>query len=72
MKAYPNDLRRSFVDATKRRMIKLQAAHTFGVGFSTVKRYATKAQRGESLQPGKAPGKRPKMVGESAGFPKVI
>jgi hypothetical protein len=25
------------------------------------KRYATKAQRGEPLEPGKAPGKRPKM-----------
>ncbi|HEX5914142.1 MAG TPA: helix-turn-helix domain-containing protein, partial [Rubrobacter sp.] len=27
----------------------------------TVKRYATKAQKGEPLEPGKAPGKRPKM-----------
>jgi transposase len=42
-------------------MPKAQAARTFGVGISTVKRYATKARRGESLQPGKAPGKRPKM-----------
>ena len=37
------------------------AARTFGVGISTVKRYATKAQRGEPLEPGKAPGKRPKV-----------
>lgn len=42
-------------------MPKAQAARTFRVGISTVKRYATKAQRGESLAPGKAPGKRPKM-----------
>ena len=42
-------------------MPKAQAARTFGVGVSTVKRYATKAQRGEPLEPGKAPGKRPKM-----------
>jgi transposase len=42
-------------------MPKAEAARTFGVGISTVKRYATKAQKGEPLQPGKAPGKRPKM-----------
>jgi transposase len=36
-------------------------SRTFGVGISTVKRYAAKAQRGEPLEPGKAPGKRPKM-----------
>jgi transposase len=42
-------------------MPKAEAARTFGVGISTVKRYATKAQRGESLQPGRAPGKCPKM-----------
>jgi hypothetical protein len=42
-------------------MPKAQAARTFGVGISTVKRYATKARRGESLEPGKAPGKPPKM-----------
>ena len=42
-------------------MPKVQAARTFGVGVSTVKRYATKAQRGEPLEPAKAPGKRPKM-----------
>jgi hypothetical protein len=35
--------------------------HTFGVGISTVKRYAAKAQKGASLEPGKAPGKPPKM-----------
>ena len=61
MKAYSKDLRRKIVDAIERGMPKAQAARTFGVGVSTVKRYATKAQRGESLEPGKAPGKRPKM-----------
>jgi transposase len=49
------------VDAIERGMPKAQAARTFGVGISTVKRYATKAQKGEPLEPGKAPGKRPKM-----------
>jgi transposase len=49
------------VDAIGRGMPKAEAARTFGIGISTLKRYATKARRGEPLQPGKAPGKRPKM-----------
>jgi transposase len=61
MKAYSEDLRRKIVDAIERGMPKAEAVRTFGVGISTVKRYATKAQRGEPLTPGKAPGKRPKM-----------
>ena len=61
MKAYSEDLRRKIVDAVERGMPKAQAAKTFGVGITTVKRYASKARRGESLEPGKAPGKRPKM-----------
>ncbi len=61
MKAYSKDLRQKIVNALSRGMPKAQAARTFGVGISTVKRYATKAQRGEPLEPGKAPGKRPKI-----------
>ena len=61
MKAYSKDLRQKIVDAARRGMSKAEAARTFGVGISTVKRYSTKAQRGEPLEPGKAPGKRPKM-----------
>ena len=61
MKAYSKDLRQKIVDAIERGMSKAEAARTFGVGISTVKRYATKAQRGEPLEPAKAPGKRPKM-----------
>jgi transposase len=61
MKAYSEDLRRKIVDAIERGMPKAEAARTFGVGISTVKRYATKAQRGEPLEPGRAPGKRPKI-----------
>ena len=61
MKAYSKDLRRKIVDAIERGMPKTQAARTFGVGISTVKRYATKAQRGESLEPGRAAGKPPKI-----------
>src|SRR5918996_6624971 len=61
MKAYSEDLRKKIVSAIERGMPKAQAARTFGVGVSSVKRYATRAQRGEPLEPGKAPGKRPKM-----------
>jgi transposase len=61
MKAYSKDLRQKIVDALRRGMPKVQAARTFGVGISTVKRYASKAQRGEPLESAKAPGKRPKM-----------
>ena len=61
MKAYSKDLRQKIVDAVRRGMPKVQAARTFGVGISTVKRYAAKAKRGEPLEPGKAPGKHPKM-----------
>ena len=61
MNAYSKDLRQKIVDAIERGMPKDEAARTFGVGISTVKRYATKAQKGEPLEPGKAPGKRPKM-----------
>jgi transposase len=62
MKAYSEDLRRKIVSAIERGMPKAQAARTFGVGISTVKRYATKARRGEPSEPaGKAAGKPPKM-----------
>jgi transposase len=62
MRAYSLDLREKIVDAVLGRgMSKEEAARTFGVGISSVKRYATKAQRREPLEPGKAPGKRPKM-----------
>ena len=61
MKAYSEDLRQTIVDAIQRGMPKAEAARTFGVGISTVKRYANKVRRGESLEPGKAPGKRPKI-----------
>ncbi len=62
MKAYSEDLRKKIVDAIEQRgMSKAQAAKTFGLGISTIKRYASKARRGEPLTPGTAPGKRPKM-----------
>jgi transposase len=40
-------------------MPKIQAAKTFGVGISSVKRYASKVERGESPAPNKSPGSGP-------------
>jgi transposase len=48
MKAYSEELRRKIVDAIERGMPKAQAARTFGVGISTLKRYATPRPRRES------------------------
>ena len=61
MKAYSKDLRKKIVDAIGRGMSKAEAARTFGVGSSTVKRYMSEAQRGEPLEPGKVPGRLPKI-----------
>lgn len=64
MKAYSLDLRERIVAAVRRGMSKAQAARTFGVGATSVKRYVSLAQQGRSLEPGKAPGKESKL-GES-------
>jgi transposase len=62
MVAYSEDLRRKIVQAVRERgMGKSEAARTFGVSLSSVKRYVKAAQEGHSLSPGKAPGKRPKL-----------
>ena len=42
-------------------MSKAQAARTFEVGLSSVKRCVDKARRGESLAPKKSPGSPPKL-----------
>ena len=42
-------------------MPKAQAARTFSVSLSSVKRYVNKASRGESLVPKKRPGSAPKL-----------
>jgi transposase len=62
MDAYSEDLRRKIVEALEQqRMNKSEAARTFGVSLSSVKRYAKAVSEGRSLSPGKAPGKRPKL-----------
>jgi transposase len=42
-------------------MSKVQAARTFSVSLSSVKRYVNKASRGESLASKKRPGSAPKL-----------
>jgi transposase len=65
MRAYSEDLRRKIVTAIERGMSKAQAARTFDVSLSSVKRYSRIASQGESLQPRKSPG-RPRKVDEKA------
>jgi transposase len=63
MKAYSLDLREKIVAAVGRGMSKAQAARTFGVGVTSVKRYVKLAEEGKSLRPGKALGKKGKLDG---------
>jgi len=42
-------------------MPKAQAARTFSVSLSSVKRYVNKAERGQALAPKKRPGSAPKL-----------
>src|SRR5215212_8558232 len=62
MKAYSEDLRRKVVEAVEQRgMGKSEAARSFGVSLSSVKRYVAKVRQGSSLTPRKHPGPRPKI-----------
>jgi transposase len=61
MSAYSVDLRRRIVSSVEGGMPKAQAARTFSVSLSSVKRYVQKAQRGESLVPKKRPGSAVKL-----------
>lgn len=61
MKAYSVNLRRKIVEAISTGTPKVQVARTFGVGLSTVKRYAARVERGKGLAPRKSPGKRRKQ-----------
>ncbi len=65
MKAYSLDLREKIVAAVSSGMTKAQAARTFGVGATSVKRYVKLAEEGKPLTPGKAPGKKGKLDGSA-------
>jgi transposase len=60
MNAYSEDLRKKIIQALRRGMGKSQAARTFSVSLSSVKRYAKMADQGRPLAPKKRPGSKPK------------
>lgn len=60
MRAYSEDLRHKIVVAVERGMAKTQAARTFDVSLSSVKRYARSAELGKPLTPKKGCGRPPK------------
>ena len=61
MNAYSEDLRRKIVQAVERGMPKAEAARTFDVSLSSVKRYVTTYREGRSLAPKRRPGSKPKL-----------
>ena len=61
MKAYSEDLRRKVVEGVHRGTGKSEAARSFGVSLSSVKRYVAKADQGGSLSPRKHPGPRSEL-----------
>jgi transposase len=61
MKAYSEDLRKKILEAVDRGMPKSDAAKTFGVSRSSVKRYAAARREGRPLAPKKHPGSKPKL-----------
>ncbi len=65
MRAYSEDLRKKIVAAIERGMSKAQAARTFDVSLSSVKRYSRMASQRGSLEPRKSPG-RPRKADEKA------
>ncbi len=65
MRAYSEDLRKKIVAAIERGMPKAQAARTFDVSLSSVKRYVRRVRQRESLTPKKSPG-RTRIVDEKA------
>ena len=56
MNPYSEDLPKKIVEALRRGTAKSEAARSFGVSRSSVKRYAKLAEEGRSLAPKKRPG----------------
>ncbi len=61
MNAYSEDLRKKIVEALRQGAGKSETARAFGVGLSSVKRYAKLYDAGRPLAPKKRPGSRPKI-----------
>ena len=61
MRAYSLDLREKIIESVKKGVPKSETARRFGVDRATVKRYCKQLHERGTLQPRKAPGKRPKL-----------
>jgi transposase len=61
MKAYSLDLREKIVESVKKGVPKAETARRFGVDRATVKRYCKQLDERGTLEPRKAPGKKPKL-----------
>ena len=62
MNTYSLDLRKKIVEVKERGTPTAEVARTFGVGLSTVKRYAATAREGKPLAPKEErPGSKPKL-----------
>jgi transposase len=55
------ELRNKIIGVLRRGVTKSEAARTFSVSRSSVKRYAKLAEEGRPLAPKKRPGSKPKM-----------
>src|SRR5918994_1462618 len=60
MSAYSLDLREKIVESVKKGVPKAETARRFGVDRATVKRYCKQLDERGTLEPRKAPGKKPK------------
>jgi len=65
MRAYSVDLRKKIVESVKKGVPKSETARRFGVHRATVKRYCKQLDERGTLEPGKAPGKAPKLDGKA-------
>jgi transposase len=61
MSAYSPDLREKIVESVKKGVPKAETARRFGVDRATVKRYSKQVDERGTLEPRKAPGKKPKL-----------
>src|ERR687885_2311537 len=61
MSAYSLDLREKVIESLKKGVPKAETARRFGVDRATVKRYCKQLDERGTLEPGKAPGKEPKL-----------
>jgi transposase len=61
MRAYPIDLREKIVESVNKGVSKSETARRFGVDRATVKRYCKRLDERGTLEPRKAPAKRPKL-----------